>query len=79
VGIEFLCPPVPLPLATLGFKRCLHIVWQDGAYMSIIEGHRLLHIVKGTRLNDDDLHAGNFPAGCRREIHHVIRAGTPGC
>ena len=46
VGIEFLCPPVPLPLATLGFKRCLHIVWQDGAYMATIEGHRLLHIVK---------------------------------
>ncbi|WP_314258676.1 hypothetical protein [Cardiobacterium hominis] len=46
VGIEFLCPPVLLPLATLGFKRCLHIVWQEAAYMVTIEGHRLLHIVK---------------------------------
>ena len=46
VGIEFLCPPLPLPLATLGFKRCLHIVWQEAAYMVTIEDHRLLHIVK---------------------------------
>ena len=46
VGIEFLCPPAPLPLATSGFKRCLHIVWQNEAYMVTIESHRLLHIVK---------------------------------
>ena len=46
VGIKFLCPPVPLPLATLGFKRCLHIDWQDGAYMVTIEAYHLLDICK---------------------------------
>ena len=46
VGINFSARQFPCRWLHLGFKRCLHIDWQDGAYMSIIEGHRLLHIVK---------------------------------